>query len=121
MLAEKMHEHTADAWLINTGWNGGPYGVGKRISLKYSRAIIDAIHDGSLAKASFENYPVFNLQVPTSCPGVPSEVLHPAKTWLGSKEDFEKTLKKLGGLFSDNFKNYADKATPEIISAGPTL
>jgi phosphoenolpyruvate carboxykinase (ATP) len=121
MLADKMKHHEADAWLINTGWNGGAYGVGKRISLKYSRAIIDAIHDGSLKKVSYEKYPLFNLQIPTSCPNVPAEILNPSKTWMGEKASYEKTLTKLATLFQENFKIYQDKATPEIVAAGPVL
>ncbi|KAJ3215655.1 Protein kinase C-like 1 [Clydaea vesicula] len=121
MLAEKMKQHKADAWLINTGWNGGAYGVGKRISLKYSRAIIDAIHSGELAKASYVNYDVFNLSIPTSCPGVPSDVLNPGKSWLGDKASFEKTTKDLAKLFVNHFATYADKATPDILAAGPKV
>jgi len=121
MLAEKMAQHNADAWLINTGWNGGKYGVGKRISLKYSRAIIDAIHSGELANAEYENYGVFNLQIPTNVTGVPSEVLHPSKTWAGSQEDFEQTRAKLAELFVRNFENYADQATEDVCAAGPQL
>lgn len=119
MLAEKMKDHKADAWLINTGWNGGAYGVGKRISLKYSRAIIDAIHSGELAKAEYEVYPKFNLSIPKKVTGVPDEILHPSKTWLGTQESYTATLTKLSGLFQANFKEYLDKATPDIVAAGP--
>ena len=128
MLAEKMQAHKADAWLINTGWNGGKYGVGKRISLKYSRAIIDgklqnnlAIHSGALKNVAYENYPVFNLSIPTSCPGVPSEVLDPKKSWLGDSKSFEIALGKLAGLFRNHFKTYEDKATPDILAAAPVV
>ena len=121
MLAERMKEHKADAWLINTGWNGGPYGVGKRISLKYSRAIIDAIHNGELAKAEFENYDKFGLQIPKSVTGVPSEILNPAKTWTGTEASYHATLGKLANLFAENFKTYADKASAEVLAAGPKV
>ncbi|KAI8904723.1 ATP-utilizing phosphoenolpyruvate carboxykinase [Gorgonomyces haynaldii] len=121
MLAEKMKQHKADAWLINTGWNGGAYGVGKRISLKYSRAIIDAIHSGELSKAEYETYPIFGLQIPKKITGVPSEILHPSKTWLGTQESYTATLGKLAKLFDDNFKLYADKASPAVIAAGPKV
>lgn len=121
MLAEKMQKHESNCWLINTGWNGGRYGVGKRISLKYSRAILDAIHSGELAKAEYENYPVFNLQIPKSCAGVPDEVLNPSKTWGGSQEDYTNTLNKLAGLFHKNFENYKDKANEDVKAAGPAL
>jgi ATP-dependent phosphoenolpyruvate carboxykinase len=119
MLAEKMKGHKADAWLINTGWNGGAYGVGKRISLKYSRAIIDAIHSGELAKAAYSNYATFNLAIPTSCPGVPADILNPAKTWTGTADSYTATLKKLAKLFQDNFKAFQDKASAEVVAAGP--
>lgn len=121
MLAEKMKQHAASAWLINTGWNGGAYGTGKRISLKYSRAIIDAIHSGELDKVEYDTYPTFNLQIPKSCPGVPADVLNPAKSWLGTKENYDAMLLKLAGLFAENFKAYADKADASVLSAGPTF
>ncbi|ORX94630.1 ATP-utilizing phosphoenolpyruvate carboxykinase [Basidiobolus meristosporus CBS 931.73] len=121
MLAEKMKEHNTNVWLVNTGWNGGAYGVGSRISLKYSRAIIDAIHNGELAQAEFENYPIFNIEIPKSVSNVPSEVLNPSAAWKGTKESYVATVEKLAGLFNDNFKLYADQATPEIIAAGPQL
>jgi phosphoenolpyruvate carboxykinase (ATP) len=121
MLAEKMSQHKADAWLVNTGWNGGQYGVGKRISLKYSRAILDAIHSGELANAEYETYPVFGLQIPTSCTGVPAEVLHPRKSWAGSDDEYSSVVTKLATLFQENFELYAEKASAETRAAGPTL
>ena len=121
MLAQKMKEHKADAWLINTGWNGGPYGTGKRISLKYSRAIIDAIHSGELTKAEFEKYDKFGLLIPKKVTGVPDEILNPAKTWSGTAQSYGATLNKLANLFVENFKTYADKASPEVLAAGPKL
>ncbi|RHZ87752.1 hypothetical protein Glove_30g61 [Diversispora epigaea] len=121
MLADKMEHHAADAWLVNTGWNGGAYGVGERIKLKYSRAIIDAIHSSELKNAEYENYGVFNLQIPKSCSGVPTEILNPKKTWKGSEDDFAKTRGKLAQQFIENFKKYQDRTVPEVIAAGPTL
>ncbi|KAJ3116079.1 Protein kinase C-like 1 [Phlyctochytrium bullatum] len=121
MLAEKMAQHKASAWLINTGWNGGAYGVGKRISLKYSRAIIDAIHSGELDKAEYETYPIFNLQIPKAVTGVPPEVLNPRKAWLGTAESYTATVEKLARLFVDNFKEFADKADAAVLKAGPAL
>eukprot|EP01137_Pigoraptor_chileana_P000324 Opistho-2@36321 len=118
MLAEKMKKHGVHCWLINTGWSGGKYGVGSRIKLAYSRAIIDAIHNGELAKASFVNYDVFNIEIPTACPGVPSEILNPANTWE-NKTEFKATQDKLATLFNDNFAKYSERATPEVIAAGP--
>ncbi|CAG8762081.1 26247_t:CDS:2 [Dentiscutata erythropus] len=121
MLAERMEHHSADAWLVNTGWNGGAYGVGERIKLKYSRAIIDAIHTGELAKAEYELYDVFNLQIPTSCTGVPSEILNPSKTWKGSEEVYINTRNTLAQSFVENFIQYEDQASPEVLLAGPIL
>ncbi|ORY07963.1 phosphoenolpyruvate carboxykinase [ATP] [Basidiobolus meristosporus CBS 931.73] len=121
MLAEKMKEHKTNVWLINTGWNGGAYGVGERISIKYSRAIINAIHSGELEKVEFEAYPVFNLMIPKTCSEVPDVILNPVSSWQGPKEEFESTLRKLAGLFQENFKIYQDQATEEIIAAGPRV
>ena len=121
MLAEKMKKHNSHAWLINTGWNGGAYGVGKRISLKYSRAIIDAIHNGELQKAEYETYPVFGLSIPKKVTGVPSEILHPSKTWLGTQDSYSATVKKLAKLFNENFKTYQDLAAEEVLKAGPVV
>jgi phosphoenolpyruvate carboxykinase (ATP) len=119
MLAEKMKKYKSNAWLVNTGWTGGVYGVGKRISIKHSRAIIDAIHSGELAKADYENYETFNLAIPKKVTGVPSEILHPSKTWLGTEQSYEATVAKLADLFNNNFESYADKASKGIISAAP--
>ncbi|KAJ2865862.1 Protein kinase C-like 1 [Coemansia aciculifera] len=121
MLAQKMQENNVNVWLVNTGWNGGAYGVGKRISLKYSRAIIDAIHSGELQDAEYSTYGVFNLQIPTAVSNVPAKVLDPSQAWEGTAEEFNGTISKLAHLFQANFKEYADKATPEIIAAGPQL
>ena len=88
--------------------------------LKYTRAILDAIHSGELAKAEYETYETFSLSVPTSCTGVPSELLNPAKSWTGAA-DFKEEVTKLGGLFVDNFKKYAEEATEEVIKAGPQI
>ncbi|KAJ1909165.1 Protein kinase C-like 1 [Tieghemiomyces parasiticus] len=121
MLAAKIQQHGSRVWLVNTGWNGGAYGVGKRISLKYSRAIIDAIHSGELNDASYANYPVFNIDIPTAVTGVPDAVLNPRSAWTGTAAEFDATLTKLATLFNKNFKIYADKATPEILSAAPRL
>ncbi|KAH6577898.1 phosphoenolpyruvate carboxykinase (ATP) [Batrachochytrium salamandrivorans] len=121
MLAEKIKTHKTNVWLINTGWNGGAYGVGKRISLKYSRAIIDAIHNGELAKAECEVYPIFGLSIPKSVTGCPAEILNPSKTWLGTGASYKATLEKLAKLFIGNFKTYEDQASQAIIAAGPQL
>jgi phosphoenolpyruvate carboxykinase (ATP) len=120
MLAAKMREQRAAAWLVNTGWSGGPYGVGSRIKLKYTRAIIDAIHTGTLAGVPTAKEPIFGLSVPTRCPGVPEEILLPEQTW-GDRSAYQQAARKLAGLFRDNFNKYADRASPEIGAAGPKL
>ncbi len=118
LLGEKIRQHKAKAWLVNTGWTGGPFGVGSRIKLKYTRAIIDAIHDGSLDEVETKTEPHFGLQVPASCPNVPTEVLMPKETWA-DKAAYDKTMEKLVGLFQKNFQKYKDEVRQEIIDAGP--
>jgi phosphoenolpyruvate carboxykinase (ATP) len=119
MLAEKIKEHKANAWLLNTGWVGaGATTGGKRCPLKYTRAILDAIHSGELAKAEYETYAVFNLPVPKTCPGVPDELLNPQNSWTATTS-FSEEVNKLGKLFNENFKKYSDEATPEVLAAAP--
>lgn len=120
MLAEKLRKHGAQTWLVNTGWSGGAYGVGSRIKLKYTRAIIDAIHSGALASVPTQDDPVFGLSVPTECPGVPAEMLQPRNTWT-DKAAYDDKAKKVAQLFKDNFKKYEGQATAEVRAAGPKL
>ncbi len=120
LLAEKMRRHKASAWLVNTGWSGGPYGEGSRISLKYTRAIIDAIHSGALNDAQTEEEPIFGMAVPTVVPGVPSELLIPRNTWK-SKEAYDRTAARLADLFVKNFEKFASGANEEVAAAGPRL
>lgn len=118
LLAEKMKEHNATAWLVNTGWTGGGYGVGSRIKLKYTRAIIDAIHNGGFDDAEWVSDEHFGFSVPTSCPGVPSELLIPKNTWE-NKDKYDEVKQKLIGLFQANFEQFKAQVNPEIINAGP--
>jgi phosphoenolpyruvate carboxykinase (ATP) len=118
LLAEKMRKHKARVWLVNTGWAGGAYGTGKRISLKYTRALIDAIHSGALAKTKTQRDPIFGFDVVTACPNVPSEILVPRNAWA-DKSAYDATAKKLAGLFRDNFKTYEAGASAEVNAAGP--
>jgi len=116
MLSEKISQHKANAWLVNTGWVGRSVTKGgQRCPLKYTRAILNAIHDGSLAKAEYETLDVFNLKVPKSCPGVPDEILNPAKAWQGSAQEFKSEIQDLASLFSKNFDKYKDQASKEVI------
>lgn len=120
LLAEKMQQHGSAVWLINTGWTGGAYGVGSRMSLEHTRAIIHAIHDGTLAKAVTETDHVFGVAVPTHCEGVPSEILMPRRTWSNA-DDFDTTAGKLAGLFAENFKQFEAAASEEVVAAGPKV
>jgi phosphoenolpyruvate carboxykinase (ATP) len=120
LLAAKLAKHDAPCWLVNTGWSGGGHGVGSRMKLKYTRAIVDAIHSGELAKWPTVTDPIFGLEVPTQCSGVPSEILQPKNTWT-DKAAYDDAAKKLAALFTENFKKYSDQATPEVRAAGPRL
>ena len=118
LLAEKIKKHNATAWLVNTGWTGGAYGVGSRINLKYTRSMIDAIHSNAFDNIEMKKDEHFGFEVPVICPGVPSEILLPKNTW-SDKSKFESTQEKLVFLFRDNFKKFEAKVNPEIINAGP--
>ncbi|CAI5509952.1 unnamed protein product, partial [Closterium sp. Naga37s-1] len=127
MLAQRMHENGSSAWLVNTGWSGGSYGVGSRMKLAYTRKIIDAIHNGSLASATYKTTPIFGLQVPDQVDGVPQDILEPQNMW-GDKCAYDATLKKLGGLFNTNFSKFTESMAgvdtilaQQILSAGPQL
>jgi len=119
LLGNKLDTHDADTWLINTGWSGGPYGVGERIKIAHTRAMINAILDGKLKDVPLEKEPFFGLQVPKHCPGVADEILNTRNTW-SNPSDYDAQAKKLAGMFAENFKKYADQATPEILAAGPS-
>ena len=121
MLAEKCKKHNAHVWLINTGWAGGKYGAGERMSLKITRRIIDTIHDGTLEQGPFEILPGFELHIPKQIEGVPTEILNPAKAWPDALA-FKATSKKLAEGFIKNFQNYAEGVPHEVIQkGGPNL
>ncbi len=120
LLAAKMRKHGATAWLVNTGLTGGPYGKGNRMSLAHTRAIIDAIHDGLLADVPTQADPIFGLQIPTQCPGVPAELLVPRNTWA-DPEAYDRQAQKLAALFSKNFEKYEAGCSREVVEAGPVL
>lgn len=120
MMAEKMKKHGCNAWLINTGWSGGKYGVGKRMDLKITRQIIDCIHDGTLEKIPTKTSEIFGLNIPEHCPGVADGVLFPKISW-NDPAGYDENLKQLAKSFIDNFKTYEDKASKAIIDAGPKL
>lgn len=118
MLAEKLRQTGASAWLLNTGWVGGKYGVGSRIKLKYTRLMVDAINDGSLAKIPTTEMPGTGLHIPNEVPGVPTEILSPWKSWADVAE-YKATLNKLTGMFQDNMSKYLDRASQDVVAAAP--
>jgi phosphoenolpyruvate carboxykinase (ATP) len=118
LLALKIKRHHARVWLVNTGWNGGPYGVGKRINLRHTRAIIDGIHSGALATANTKRDPVFGFDVVTECPDVPSHILSPRDTWT-DQAAYDAAARRLGGLFRANFESYQSGVSAEVRAAGP--
>jgi phosphoenolpyruvate carboxykinase (ATP) len=120
LLTKKVEQHNADVWLVNTGWSGGPFGVGQRISIKYTRTMLNAALDGKLNNVEYYTDPLFNLQVPKSCEGVPEKVLNPEQTWGNSKAYWQK-YKYLASLFIDNFKKYEKGCPTEVLKAGPDL
>ncbi|WP_173391337.1 phosphoenolpyruvate carboxykinase (ATP) [Lebetimonas sp. JH292] len=121
LLGEKIDKHGVNVYLVNTGWTGGPYGVGKRMSIKDTRACINAILDESIKNAEFEILPVFNLAMPKELAGVNTKVLNPRNTWA-DKKAYDEQLKKLANMFIENFKRYEDvKEGKEYEKAGPKL
>jgi phosphoenolpyruvate carboxykinase (ATP) len=118
LLAEKMRRHGARVWLVNTGWSGGSYGTGGRMKLALTRAVVDAIHSGTLADAPTTPDPVFGVATVTACAGVPGEVLVPRESWAG-KAAYDATARKLAGLFAENFRQYESLASAEVRQAGP--
>lgn len=120
MLGEKMKAHEVNVWLVNTGWSGGPYGVGSRMKLRYTRAMVAAALEGKLEGANYETDPVFGLSFPTEVPGVPSEVLNPRNTWT-DKTEYDRKAEELAAKFNVNFEQYSDGCSEEILSAAPKV
>jgi phosphoenolpyruvate carboxykinase (ATP) len=120
MLAERMSKHNVPCWLINTGWTGGKYGVGKRCPLKYTRRIVDAVHSGELLNAEYERFGTFGLSIPTSIEGIPRELLNPSLAW-SNKEAFNKEVRKLAGMFGKAFALYESDVDEKVRLAGPQL
>jgi phosphoenolpyruvate carboxykinase (ATP) len=118
LLGKKMQQHRAACWLVNTGWSGGPYGEGERMKIKYTRAMIRAILNGTLAAVETRPDPVFGVGVPVSCPDVPAEVLTPRNTWK-DKDSYDAKARDLARRFNENFRKYADGVSPEVRAAAP--
>lgn len=120
LLKRKILRYDVNCWLLNTGWVGGPYGIGKRISIRYTRAMLNAALNGDLLEVEYFCDPIFGFQVPKQCPNVPDNVLDPAASWP-SKEAYMKRYRGLASRFIDNFKKYEDASLPEVIAAGPKI
>jgi len=118
MLGEKIAQHRVRVWLVNTGWTGGPYGTGTRMKIAFTRLMIGAALSGALDAVAYEKDPAFNLDVPTSCPGVPADVLTPKRTW-SNPADYDRQASQLARMFVDNFKAFEAGAGADVRAAGP--
>jgi phosphoenolpyruvate carboxykinase (ATP) len=120
ILKRKIERYGVNCWLLNTGWVGGPYGVGKRISISYTRAMLDAALTGKLLQVEYVTDPIFGFKVPKKCPDVPDDVLVPASSW-SSEEAYRKRYRSLAARFIDNFKKFANETPSEVMAAGPRI
>lgn len=120
LLGEKLKKHNVNVWLVNTGWSGGSYGVGSRIKLSYTRALITAALNGGLDNVNYETLPTFGLSMPSTCLGVPDEIMNPRNTWK-DKNDYDHKANTLAASFIKNFEQYADFANDEIMQAAPKV
>ena len=120
LLKERIKKHDVDCWLVNTGWTGGPFGIGKRMSIQHTRALLNAALEGNLKDVEYRVDPVFGFEVPKTGKGVPEKVLDPAQTWP-SKEAYAQKYEQLARLFVENFKKYMEGMPAEILEAGPKL
>jgi phosphoenolpyruvate carboxykinase (ATP) len=118
LLREKLFHHKARVWMVNTGWTGGPYGIGHRMSLQHTRAIITAILDGALNGVDTFEDPFFGLCIPKVVPDVPGEILDPRNTW-GDKDAYDDKAADLTRRFKANFEQYADAVGADVVAAGP--
>jgi phosphoenolpyruvate carboxykinase (ATP) len=113
LLGERIAHHKASCWLVNTGWSGGPYGVGKRMAIEHTRAMVNAALDGSLADVEYDVEPFFGLAIPRSVPGVPGGVLNPRNAWSDAAA-YDAQARKLAGLFAANFERFAGQVSPAV-------
>lgn len=118
LLGEKIEKYDTNVYLVNTGWSGGPYGIGNRMNLKYTRAMVTAALEGKLDNEEWEVDPIFQVAIPKVCPGVPAEILKPINTWA-SKEDYQAQARKLAKLFSQNVTKFKGEMSADILNAGP--
>jgi phosphoenolpyruvate carboxykinase (ATP) len=120
LLKNKVERYGVRCWLVNTGWVGGPYGIGKRISIRYTRALLNAALNGKLNDVKYTTDPVFGFEVPTECPDVPAEVLDPSSSW-GDKKEYDRRYKDLAMRFKQNFAKFEDQTLQEVVEAGPKV
>jgi phosphoenolpyruvate carboxykinase (ATP) len=120
LLRRKIERYNVNCWLVNTGWVGGPYGVGKRISIHYTRGLLNAVLDGMLENVEYYSDPIFGFQVPTICEGVPMDVLYPAKAW-NNEDEYWKKYRQLASRFIDNFKKFEQTISKNVLDAGPKI
>lgn len=120
MLKGRILKNEVTCWLVNTGWSGGPFGVGKRMSIRHTRALLDAALRGKLTDTEYYTDPIFGFEVPKSCEGVPSDVLNPANTW-DDKAAYDDRYRQLAALFIENFKKFQEGCPPEILKSGPSV
>jgi phosphoenolpyruvate carboxykinase (ATP) len=120
LLKRKVGRHGVRCWLVNTGWVGGPYGVGKRISIRYTRALLSAALKGRLEEVPGKKDPVFGFDVPTTCPDVPDDVLEPSISW-SSRKEYDKKYRQLAGRFVENFKKFEDRVSADVLQASPQV
>lgn len=120
MLGRKIRENRVRVWLINTGWTGGPYGIGNRISLRFTRAMIDAALEGKLYEVEYQDHPIFGMAVPMSCPNVPDEILNPRNGW-GDTSAYDERAKALAAQFIKNFEKYRSGVSDEILAGAPKI
>jgi len=118
LLGKKIEKHGVNIWLVNTGWTGGPYGVGNRISLKHTRKLITSVLDGDLDDVSFTNFDVFDLAIPSFCDEIPGDLLHPRNSWA-DKEDYDEKRIELANLFNKNFEKFEDQVSQNIRNSAP--
>ena len=119
-LGERISRYKARVWLVNTGWTGGAFGVGKRMSISHTRAMISAALSGQLDNVEYQRHPIFNLEMPTACPGVPKDVLDPRSTWT-DKTAYDAQARKLATMFVDNFKTFEGDVDRAVVEAGPRV
>jgi phosphoenolpyruvate carboxykinase (ATP) len=120
LLKRKIERYGAKCWLVNTGWVGGPYGIGKRISIRYTRALLNAALNGRLDDVNYTRDPIFGFEVPLECPDVPAEVLSPSSSW-GDKKEYDRRYKDLAMRFKENFAKFADSTPEEVVESGPKV